>query len=215
VTRARTVIDYAYQVRLITFISAVSRYPRSVPAISAIATRLIFSLSSSEIGYAGSPPREILARGRSIDSVDRPFHPSDWVDVNLEVPSPPRPSSALTNSTVDASLYPASPTSSCKSSSFIVLMHGRIEGARAKRDRGAGRAVKYKTYRGTGGREKAPIEPPDERLIRSREPSCAWRNRERTRIKSESRSSRVILDEATTGRVSVDLCPIELSGSAP
>lgn len=70
-------------------------------------------VTSSEIGYAGSPPREILARGRSIDSVDRPFHPSDWVDVNLEVPSPPRTSSVLTNSAVDASLYSATtPTSS-------------------------------------------------------------------------------------------------------
>ncbi|XP_076247590.1 uncharacterized protein LOC143187333 isoform X2 [Calliopsis andreniformis] len=71
-------------------------------------------VTSSEIGYAGSPPREVLTRGRSIDSVDRPFHPSDWVDVNLEVPSTPRPSSALTNLTVDTSLYPATtPTSSC------------------------------------------------------------------------------------------------------
>lgn len=71
-------------------------------------------VTSSEIGYAGSPPREALTRGRSIDSVDRPFHPSDWVDVNLEVPSTPRASSALTNLTVDTSLYPATiPTSSC------------------------------------------------------------------------------------------------------
>ncbi|XP_043514154.1 uncharacterized protein LOC122530860 isoform X2 [Frieseomelitta varia] len=71
-------------------------------------------VTSSEIGYAGSPPREALTRGRSIDSVDRPFHPSDWVDVNLEVPSTPRASSALTNLTVDTSLYPAAtPTSSC------------------------------------------------------------------------------------------------------
>ncbi|KAG7189750.1 hypothetical protein KM043_017415 [Ampulex compressa] len=71
-------------------------------------------VTSSEIGYAGSPPREVLARGRSIDSVDRPFHPSDWVDVNLEVPSTPRASSVLTNLTVDTSLYPATtPTSSC------------------------------------------------------------------------------------------------------
>jgi len=133
VTRARTLIDYAYQVRVIArvYVDLVSRHPRSAPAIPA--THLIFSPSSSEIGYAGSPPREILARGRSIDSVDRPFHPSDWVDVNLEVPGPPRPNSALTNSTVDASLYPASPASSCKSSSFIVLMHGRrIEEARGE-----------------------------------------------------------------------------------
>ncbi|KAL0101440.1 hypothetical protein PUN28_018935 [Cardiocondyla obscurior] len=64
-------------------------------------------VTSSEIGYAGSPPREMLTRGRSIDSVDRPFHPSDWVDVNLEVPSPPRASSTLTNSIVDASPRPA------------------------------------------------------------------------------------------------------------
>ncbi|XP_014484964.1 PREDICTED: uncharacterized protein LOC106749744 [Dinoponera quadriceps] len=71
-------------------------------------------VTSSEIGYAGSPPREVLTRGRSIDSVDRPFHPSDWVDVNLEVPSPPRTSSVLTNLTVDTSPYPAAtPTSSC------------------------------------------------------------------------------------------------------
>lgn len=44
---------------------------------------------SSEIGYAGSPPRAALLRGQSIDSVDRPFHPSEWVDVNLEVPCTP------------------------------------------------------------------------------------------------------------------------------
>lgn len=71
-------------------------------------------VTSSEIGYAGSPPREVLTRGRSIDSVDRPFHPSDWVDVNLEVPSTPRAASVLTNLTVDTNLYPATtPTSSC------------------------------------------------------------------------------------------------------
>ncbi|XP_066592479.1 E3 ubiquitin-protein ligase RBBP6-like isoform X2 [Prorops nasuta] len=70
-------------------------------------------VTSSEIGYAGSPPRDLLTRGRSIDSVDRPFQPSDWVDVNLEVPSTPRPSSALTNLTNDTSLFPATtPTSS-------------------------------------------------------------------------------------------------------
>lgn len=70
---------------------------------------------SSEIGYAGSPPREALTRGRSVDSVDRPFHPSDWVDVNLEVPSTPRAASVLTNLTVDTNLYPpTTPTSSCK-----------------------------------------------------------------------------------------------------
>lgn len=66
-------------------------------------------VTSSEIGYAGSPPREVLTRGQSIDSVDRPFHPSDWVDVNLEVPSPPRMSSI-----VDTSLRPAAtPMFSC------------------------------------------------------------------------------------------------------
>ncbi|XP_032663602.1 uncharacterized protein LOC116840675 [Odontomachus brunneus] len=71
-------------------------------------------VTSSEIGYAGSPPRDVLTRGRSIDSVDRPFHPSDWVDVNLEVPSPPRTSSVFTNLTVNTSPYPAAtPTSSC------------------------------------------------------------------------------------------------------
>lgn len=71
-------------------------------------------VTSSEIGYAGSPPREVLTRGRSIDSVDRPFHPSDWVDVNLEVPSPPRASSTLANSIVGTSLRPvATPTFSC------------------------------------------------------------------------------------------------------
>ncbi|XP_018366910.1 PREDICTED: uncharacterized protein LOC108763626 [Trachymyrmex cornetzi] len=71
-------------------------------------------VTSSEIGYAGSPPREVLTRGRSIDSVDRPFHPSDWVDVNLEVPSPPRADSTLTNSIVDTSLRPAvTPTFNC------------------------------------------------------------------------------------------------------
>ena len=34
----------------------------------------------------GAPPRSALLRGWSIDSVDRPFHPSEWVDVNLEAP---------------------------------------------------------------------------------------------------------------------------------
>lgn len=78
-------------------------------------------VTSSEIGYAGSPPREVLARGRSIDSVDRPFHPSDWVDVNLEVPSPPRASSPLTNSTADTSLYPATTlTSSCSNLKDVI-----------------------------------------------------------------------------------------------
>ncbi|XP_015172817.1 PREDICTED: uncharacterized protein LOC107064541 isoform X2 [Polistes dominula] len=67
-------------------------------------------VTSSEIGYAGSPPRDVLTRGRSIDSVDRPFQPSDWVDVNLEVPSTPRPNSVLTNLTIDTNLYPPTTT---------------------------------------------------------------------------------------------------------
>ncbi|XP_011315067.1 synaptotagmin-like protein 2 isoform X2 [Fopius arisanus] len=70
-------------------------------------------VTSSEIGYAGSPSRELLTRGCSIDSVDRPFQPSDWVDVNLEVPSTPRASSVMTNRTLDTTLYhTASPTTS-------------------------------------------------------------------------------------------------------
>ncbi|KZC08398.1 hypothetical protein WN55_09302 [Dufourea novaeangliae] len=86
-------------------------------------------VTSSEIGYAGSPPREVLTRGRSIDSVDRPFHPSEWVDVNLEVPSTPRPSSALTNLTVDTSLYPATtPTSS-----YSTGLERLVEDTRSKR----------------------------------------------------------------------------------
>ncbi|XP_012259713.2 uncharacterized protein LOC105688183 [Athalia rosae] len=60
-------------------------------------------VTSSEIGYAGSPPREVLARGQSVDSIDRPFHPSEWVDVNLEVPSVP--SSAISNRTADTNVY--------------------------------------------------------------------------------------------------------------
>ncbi|KAF7387212.1 hypothetical protein HZH68_012889 [Vespula germanica] len=67
-------------------------------------------VTSSEIGYAGSPPRDVLTRGRSIDSVDRPFQPSDWVDVNLEVPSTPRANSVLTNLTIDTNLYPPTTT---------------------------------------------------------------------------------------------------------
>ncbi|XP_063986684.1 uncharacterized protein LOC135167431 [Diachasmimorpha longicaudata] len=70
-------------------------------------------VTSSEIGYAGSPSRELLTRGCSIDSVDRPFQPSDWVDVNLEVPNTPRASSVMTNHTLDTTLYhTASPASS-------------------------------------------------------------------------------------------------------
>ncbi|XP_057333317.1 uncharacterized protein LOC130672666 [Microplitis mediator] len=46
-------------------------------------------VSSSEIGYAGSPSTKELLRSRSISSVDRPFQPSDWVDVNLEVSNTP------------------------------------------------------------------------------------------------------------------------------
>ncbi|XP_015586339.1 uncharacterized protein LOC107263532 isoform X2 [Cephus cinctus] len=71
-------------------------------------------VTSSEIGYAGSPPREALTRGCSIDSVDRPFQPSDWVDVNLEVPSTPTAGSVLTNITADTNLYPTTaPATSC------------------------------------------------------------------------------------------------------
>ncbi|XP_014209718.1 uncharacterized protein LOC106640258 isoform X2 [Copidosoma floridanum] len=61
-------------------------------------------VTSSEIAYAGggavSAPRagRPLQRGHSIDSVDRPFHPSEWVDVNLEVPCTPRPCVALDGS---------------------------------------------------------------------------------------------------------------------
>ncbi|XP_044014419.1 homeobox protein 14-like isoform X2 [Aphidius gifuensis] len=62
-------------------------------------------VTSSEIGYAGSPSRDMLTRGSSIDSVDRPFQPSDWVDVNLEVPNTPRASSAMTNRTFDTTIY--------------------------------------------------------------------------------------------------------------
>lgn len=73
--------------------------------ITMIILLLLLFLNSSEIGYAGSPPREMLARGCSIDSVDRPFQPSDWVDVNLEVPNTPRASSAMTNRTLDTTIY--------------------------------------------------------------------------------------------------------------
>ncbi|XP_046735269.1 cell surface glycoprotein 1-like isoform X2 [Diprion similis] len=67
-------------------------------------------VTSSEIGYAGSPPREALTRGQSVDSIDRPFHPSEWVDVNLEVPS--TPSSVITNLTANTSVYPTTTLSS-------------------------------------------------------------------------------------------------------
>ncbi|XP_023289762.1 uncharacterized protein LOC105703487 [Orussus abietinus] len=67
-------------------------------------------VTSSEIGYAGSPSREVLTRGRSIDSVDRPFHPSEWVDVNLEVPSTPRTDSTFANLSLDSNLYPTTIT---------------------------------------------------------------------------------------------------------
>uniref|UniRef100_A0ABD2WGC7 Uncharacterized protein n=1 Tax=Trichogramma kaykai TaxID=54128 RepID=A0ABD2WGC7_9HYME len=53
-------------------------------------------VSSSEMDYSSSPPHSsFLLRGHSIDSVDRPFHPSEWVDVNLEVPCEPRSSVIL------------------------------------------------------------------------------------------------------------------------
>ncbi|CAB0033372.1 unnamed protein product [Trichogramma brassicae] len=52
--------------------------------------------SSSEMDYSSSLPHSsFLLRGHSIDSVDRPFHPSEWVDVNLEVPCEPRSSVIL------------------------------------------------------------------------------------------------------------------------
>ncbi|XP_046604453.1 uncharacterized protein LOC124297450 [Neodiprion virginianus] len=70
-------------------------------------------VTSSEIGYAGSPPREALTRGQSVDSIDRPFHPSEWVDVNLEVPS--TPSSVITNLTANTSVYPTTTLSSTAS----------------------------------------------------------------------------------------------------
>ena len=98
-----------------------------------------YYICSSEIGYAGSPPREALTRGRSIDSVDRPFHPSEWVDVNLEVPSTPRASSALTNLTVDTSLYPATiPTSSCKLAIYRSLVLQAVSLTRTRSFRHAG-----------------------------------------------------------------------------
>lgn len=59
-------------------------------------------IRSSEIGYAGSPPRAQLARGSSLDSTDKPFHPSEWVDVNLEV-----------SNTIDNN-YPTTTTTSCE-----------------------------------------------------------------------------------------------------
>lgn len=97
-------------------------------------------ICSSEIGYAGSPPREVLTRGRSIDSVDRPFHPSDWVDVNLEVPSTPRAASVLTNLTVDTNLYPATtPTSSCKLAIYRYLVLQPVSLTRTRSFRHAGR----------------------------------------------------------------------------
>lgn len=76
--------------------------------MASVNRRMYLLFGSSEIGYASSPPREVLTRGQSIDSVDRPFHPSDWVDVNLEVPGTPRATSAMTNLTLDTTLYPSS-----------------------------------------------------------------------------------------------------------
>ena len=58
-------------------------------------------VTSSEIGYAGSPPRELLTRGRSIDSVDRLFQRATARRREPRSASTPRASSALTNLTVD------------------------------------------------------------------------------------------------------------------
>lgn len=58
----------------------------------------------------------MLTRGSSIDSVDRPFQPSDWVDVNLEVPNTPRASSAMTNRTFDTNIYHTTTASSSRES---------------------------------------------------------------------------------------------------
>ncbi|KAG8038026.1 hypothetical protein G9C98_006351 [Cotesia typhae] len=69
-------------------------------------------VSSSEIGYAGSPSAKELLRTRSISSVDRPFQQSDWVDVNLEVTTPKTGNKnknnnnlTSTNRSLDLSLY--------------------------------------------------------------------------------------------------------------
>ncbi|KAH0535411.1 uncharacterized protein LOC123266908 [Cotesia glomerata] len=69
-------------------------------------------VSSSEIGYAGSPSTKELLRSRSISSVDRPFQQSDWVDVNLEVTTPKTGNKnknnnnlTSTNRSLDLSLY--------------------------------------------------------------------------------------------------------------
>lgn len=66
----------------------------------------------------------MLQRGLSIDSVDRPFHPSEWVDVNLEVPCSPRDSVVLTRlSALTPELLQqraSSPSSNCKSTFFNI-----------------------------------------------------------------------------------------------
>ena len=72
--------------------------------------------------------------------MDRPFHPSDWVDVNLEVPSTPRAASVLTNLTVDTNLYPATtPTSSCKLAIYRYLVLQPVSLTRTRSFRHAGR----------------------------------------------------------------------------
>lgn len=93
-------------------------------------------VTSSEIGYAGSPPRDVLARGRSIDSVDRPFQPSDWVDVNLEVTGTPRTSSVLTNLIVDGNLYPPTSTTTSIGSDNATKVRPVPPPRRKKRNRG-------------------------------------------------------------------------------
>ncbi|XP_058790559.1 uncharacterized protein LOC131663861 isoform X2 [Phymastichus coffea] len=60
---------------------------------------------------SGSAPRKQLQRGQSIDSVDRPFHPSEWVDVNLEVACEP----------LDSALFDAA---NQRSSSYLSRLNG-------------------------------------------------------------------------------------------
>ena len=92
----------------------------------------------------------MLTRGRSIDSVDRPFHPSDWVDVNLEVPSPPRADSTLTNSIVDTSLRPAvTPTFNCKLTIYRQIVQQLVDRYRVRAESAcAGPKQKMKLRRG-------------------------------------------------------------------
>lgn len=65
--------------------------------------------------------------------MDRPFHPSDWVDVNLEVPSPPRADSTLTNSIVDTSLrLAATPTFNCKLTIYRQIVRQLVDRYRVR-----------------------------------------------------------------------------------